>query len=33
LISATGIAIYLLLSLLQHLVLRGWHESASPREH
>ncbi|WP_296325972.1 ABC transporter permease [Reyranella sp.] len=28
LISATGIAIYLLLSLLSHLLLRRWHESA-----
>ena len=28
LISATGIAIFLLLSLLSHLLLRHWHESA-----
>ncbi len=28
LISAVGIAIYLLLSLLSHLPLRRWHESA-----
>ncbi len=28
LISAAGIAIYLLLSLLSHLLLRRWHESA-----
>jgi len=28
LVSATGIAIFLLLSLLSHLLLRHWHESA-----
>lgn len=28
LISAAGIAIYLVLSLLSHLLLRHWHESA-----
>lgn len=28
LISLAGIAIYLLLSLLSHLLLRRWHESA-----
>jgi len=28
LISATGIVIFLLLSLLSHLLLRHWHESA-----
>ena len=28
LISAAGIAIYLLLSLISHLLLRRWHESA-----
>ena len=28
LISATGIAIFLLLTLLSHLLLRRWHESA-----
>ncbi len=32
LISAAGIAIYLLLSLLSHLVLRRWHESALGEE-
>jgi NitT/TauT family transport system permease protein len=28
LISATGIVIFLLLTLLSHLLLRHWHESA-----
>ena len=32
LISAAGIAIYLVLSLVQHLALRRWHESALRRE-
>ena len=32
LISAAGIAIYLLLSLLSHLLLRRWHESALNQE-
>ncbi len=32
LISAAGIAIYLLLSLLSHLLLRHWHESALSEE-
>jgi NitT/TauT family transport system permease protein len=32
LISAAGIAIYLVLSLAQHLALRRWHESAVRRE-
>ena len=32
LISAAGIAIYLLLSLLSHLLLRRWHESALKEE-
>ncbi|MFT8242463.1 ABC transporter permease [Roseomonas sp. BN140053] len=32
LVSGTGIAIYLLLSLLSHLLLRSWHESAIRRE-
>jgi NitT/TauT family transport system permease protein len=32
LISATGIVIFMALSLLQHLVLRRWHESAVRRE-
>lgn len=32
LISATGIAIYLFLSLLSHLLLRRWHESALTEE-
>jgi len=32
LISGTGIVIFLALGLLQHLVLRGWHESAVRRE-
>lgn len=32
LISATGIAIYLLLSLLSHMLLRRWHESALKEE-
>ena len=32
LISAAGIAIYLLLSLLSHLLLRRWHESAMGEE-
>ena len=32
LISAAGVAIYLALSLLSHLVLRKWHESAIRRE-
>jgi NitT/TauT family transport system permease protein len=32
LISATGIVIFMLLGLLQHLVLRRWHESALVRE-
>ena len=32
LISLTGIAIYLLLSLLSHLLLRRWHESALSAE-
>ena len=33
LIAATGILIFLLLSLLSHLILRRWHESAVRREH
>ncbi|WP_422003188.1 ABC transporter permease [Reyranella sp.] len=32
LISATGIAIFLVLTLLSHLLLRRWHESALPAE-
>ncbi len=32
LISATGIVIFMALGLLQHLVLRRWHESARARE-
>ncbi len=32
LISAAGIAIYLLLSLISHLLLRRWHESALREE-
>jgi NitT/TauT family transport system permease protein len=32
LISLAGIAIYLVLSLVQHLILRRWHESAIRRE-
>lgn len=32
LVSATGIAIYLALSWLSHLLLRSWHESALDRE-
>ena len=32
LISAAGIAIFLMLSLLSHLLLRRWHESAVSRE-
>ena len=32
LISATGIAIFLMLTLISHLVLRKWHESAVKRE-
>jgi NitT/TauT family transport system permease protein len=32
LISATGIAIFLALSLLSHLLLRRWHDSARTRE-
>ena len=32
LISAAGIAIYLLLSLLSYLLLRHWHESAMAEE-
>ena len=32
LISATGVAIYLALSLVSHLMLRRWHESALSRE-
>ena len=32
LISATGVAIYLALSVLSHLLLRSWHESALKRE-
>jgi NitT/TauT family transport system permease protein len=32
LISLTGIAIYLVLSLLSHLLLRRWHESALNEE-
>ena len=32
LISATGIAIFLLLTLLPHLLLRHWHESAREME-
>src|SRR5690606_23643652 len=32
LICATGIAIFLALGLIQHLVLRRWHESALKRE-
>jgi len=32
LLSATGVAIYLILSLLSHLLLRHWHESALPRD-
>lgn len=32
LISVTGIAIFLALTLLQHLMLRRWHESAVPRD-
>ena len=33
LISATGIAIFLVLSWVQHMLLRKWHESAVKREH
>ena len=32
LISAAGIAIYMLLSLVSHLLLRRWHESALKEE-
>ncbi len=32
LISITGILIFLVLSLLSHLLLRKWHESALKRE-
>ncbi len=32
LISASGIAIYLVLSLISHLLLRRWHESAVRRD-
>lgn len=32
LISATGIAIFLFVTALTHLVLRRWHESARARE-
>ena len=32
LISLTGIVIFLAFTLLQHLVLRRWHESALKRE-
>jgi len=32
LISATGIVIFLVVSLLSHLLLRKWHESALNRE-
>jgi NitT/TauT family transport system permease protein len=32
LISATGILIFLVLSLLSHLILRRWHESALRQE-
>ncbi|UFN51119.1 ABC transporter permease [Roseomonas sp. OT10] len=32
LVSGTGIAIYLVLSLVSHLLLRSWHESAMKRE-
>ena len=32
LISLAGIAIFLALTLLQHLILRRWHESAAPRD-
>jgi NitT/TauT family transport system permease protein len=31
LVSTTGIAIFLALSLLTHLLLRNWHESAMGR--
>ena len=33
LISFTGIVIFLVLSWLSHMILRGWHESALAREH
>jgi NitT/TauT family transport system permease protein len=32
LISLTGVVIFLALGLVQHLLLRKWHESARPRE-
>ena len=32
LISVTGILIFLVLSLISHLLLRRWHESAMKRE-
>jgi NitT/TauT family transport system permease protein len=32
LVSLTGVAIFLLLSLVSHLILRRWHESAAKRE-
>jgi NitT/TauT family transport system permease protein len=32
LVSATGIVIFLILSLISHLLLRRWHESAVRRE-
>ncbi len=32
LISLTGILIFLAFTLLQHLILRRWHESATRRE-
>jgi NitT/TauT family transport system permease protein len=32
LVSAAGVAIFLALSLISHLLLRSWHESAMPRE-
>ena len=32
LISLTGIVIFLMFTLLQHLILRRWHESAAPTD-
>jgi NitT/TauT family transport system permease protein len=33
LVSATGIAIFMAMALLSHLILRRWHESADTGEH
>jgi NitT/TauT family transport system permease protein len=32
LVSTTGVAIFLVMTLISHLALRSWHESAMSRE-